>query len=199
MNYFFDEQVTKPERLPVTVTAAQEALAAATVEEIELGVLWRAVVSQTRSVTVDGALPQLIEIEPTTSIISLTRWAPDGAGVVVDVADYVSVSRDPKGTLICAAPGKNWPAPLRPIGSFSLVYAAGWEVSANENLVPASIVLMISKAVEYRAGGSGFEAIRIGGMEMDQSDSYRTDRLPRELTDIARGWFFRPGLFAGRP
>ena len=199
MNLFFDELITKPERLPIAVTAAQESLAAATVEEIELGVLWRAVVSQTRSVTVDGPLPQLIEIEPTTSIISLTRWAPDGAGVVVDVADYVSVSRDPKGTLICAAPGKNWPAPLRPIGSFSLVYAAGWAVSANENLVPASIVLMISKAVEYRAGGSGLEAIRIGPLEMDQSDSYRTDRLPRELTDIARGWFFRPGLFAGRP
>ena len=199
MNLFFDQLIAKPERLPIAVTAAQESLAAATVEEIELGVMWRAIVSQTRSITVDGALPQLIEIEPTTSIISLTRWAPDGAGVVVDVADYVSVSRDPKGTLICAAPGKNWPAPLRPIGSFSLVYDSGWTVSSNENLVPPSVLLMVERAIEYRAGGSGLEAIRIGPLEMDQAPSYRTDRLPRELTDIARAWFFRPGLFTGRP
>ena len=199
MNYFFDELVTKPERLPVTVTAAQEALAGAVVEELERSVMWRAIVSQTRSITVDGPLPQLIEIEPTTSIISLTRWAPDGAGVVVDVADYVSVSRDPKGTLICAAPGKNWPAPLRPIGSFSLVYAAGWTVSSNENLVPPSVLLLVELAFQFRAGGSGLGDITISGLEMKKPDSYATDRLPPEITSIAHAHQFRPGLFIGQP
>ena len=43
MNYFFSEIVTAPARLPITVAAADEALALAVTEELERGVLWRAI------------------------------------------------------------------------------------------------------------------------------------------------------------
>ena len=49
MNLFMTEIVTPPTTLPVTVAAADQALAAAVVEEIERTVhLWRGIVRQTR-------------------------------------------------------------------------------------------------------------------------------------------------------
>ena len=74
MNLFMTGVVTPPAHLPVEVAVADQALAAAVVEEVELTVLWRAVVAQERRIVLDGAPPQLIEIEPTTDIVSLTRW-----------------------------------------------------------------------------------------------------------------------------
>ena len=197
MNLFVSSVVVPATHLPITVAAAQESLAAAVVEEVERTILQRAIVRQTRRVVIDGSLASRLELEPVQAIVSLTRWTPSDPEEVVDAASYNLVSRDPAGAIVF--PDNDWPAPERAIGSFALTYTAGWVVTDSTNLVPPSVQLMIERAIEYRAGGSGLEAIRIGPLEMDQAPSYRTDRLPRELTDIARGWFFRPGLFAGRP
>ena len=196
MNYFGETTVAAT-HLPITAT--DEALAAAVVEEVERTILQRAIVRQTRRVVISGPLPTQIELEPIQSIVSLTRWTPDNSAEVVDASTYYFSTRDPAGTTIAPSPGSAWPAPFRMHGSFSLNYLAGWVVSANENNVPPSVKLMIERSIEYRAGGSGLEAIRIGPLEMEQAPSYRTDRLPRELTDIARGWFYRPGIYAARP
>ena len=199
MSLFLSEVITAPAHLPVTVAAADEALAAAVVQEIERGILWRAIVSQERRVTVDGALPPQIQIEPVASLTSLTRWTSTDAAEVIDADNYHVISRDPLGTVIVPLDGTNWPAPERSVGSFAITYMAGWEVSDTENHVPPTVKLMIERAIEFRAGGAGQGDIRIGSLEIDKPGSYQTDRLPRALTDIARAFFYRPGLFVGRP
>ena len=199
MNLFSFEVITPPSHLPITVSAAQNSLALAVIDECERAFLWRAIVAQERRITVDGPLPPRLEIEPASSIVGLTRWTPDDAAVVVDASSYYSVTRDPSGTILSPVPGAAWPSPARDIGSFALTYLAGWEVTDTSNLVPASVKLMIERAIEFRAGGSGLGDIRISGLEMDKPDSYQTDQLPRALTDIARAFVYRPGLFIGRP
>ena len=206
MNLFVSEIVTPPAHLPVTVDDADKALAAAVVEEIERGILWRAIVAQQRRIVIDGPLPSRIEIEPVTAIVSLTRWTPDNDAAVVDAASYNFVTRDPLGTIIAPAPGKNWPAPERSIGSFALTYMAGWTVTPESapgagdavNEVPASVRLMVERAVAFRAG-SGLGDIAIGSLKLSVLDSYATDQLPREIASIGRAYAYRPGLFAGRP
>ena len=74
MNLFVNEIVTPPAHLPIT--ASDTALAAAVTEEIERTILWRAIVLQERRILIDGPLPSRLEIEPVTSIVSLTRWTP---------------------------------------------------------------------------------------------------------------------------
>ena len=204
MTYFVSEIVTPPSRLPIMAT--DEALAAAVVEEVERGVLWRAIVSQERRIVIDGPLPSRIEIEPTTAITSLTRWTPTDDAVIVDEDIYDVVSRDPAGTIIAPAPGKNWPARERSIGSFALTYMAGWTVTPESapgagdatNEVPASVQLMVERAVAFRAG-SGLGDLRIGSLQMDVADSYKTDQLPREIASIGRAYAYRPGLIVSRP
>ena len=198
MSLFLSEIVVGPTHLPVTVAAADEALAASVVQELELAHLWRAIVSQTRRTTVDGPLPARIELEPAT-ITSINRWTSTDAASVIDAANYHVISRDPLGTVIVPLDGTNWPAPERSVGSFAITYMAGWEVSDTENHVPPTVKLMIERAIEYRSGGAGQGDIRIGSLEIDKPAAYQTDRLPRALTDIASAFFYRPGLFVGRP
>lgn len=196
MNFFVSEIVTPASRLPITVSDTD--LAAAVVDEIERTILWRAVVSQTRKIEIDGPLPSVLEIEPTTAIVSLTRWTNGDPAEVVDADSYEVVTRDPFGTILTPAPGMNWPAPERSIGSFSLTYMAGWVVTDTENKVPASVLLMLNRAVVFRAG-SGLGDIRIGSLQMDVADSYATDQLPREIASIGRAYAYRPGIFSSRP
>ena len=206
MTLFVSEIVTAPTALPITVDAADKALAAAVVEEIERGVLWRAIVRQERKIVIDGALPQLLDLEPVASITSITRGTETDAAEVIPADTYSFVSRDPTGTLIAPAPGKNWPAPLRPFGSFTLVYTAGWKVEPEStpgagdavNEVPPSVRLMVERAVAFRAG-SGLAGFTIGSIKINVADSYETDRIPPEITNIARVYQYRPGLFAARP
>ena len=193
MNLFMSEVVTPAEHLPIT--ASDTDLAAAVVDEIERTVLWRAVVSQTRKIEIDGPLPSVLEIEPTTAIVSLTRWTPTDDAVVVDADSYQVVSRDPFGTILTPAPGMNWPRPERSIGSFSLTYMAGWVVTDTENEVPASVLLMLNRAIEFRAG-SGLSGLTIGSLKLSVLDSYATDALPREIASIGRAYAYRPGIFA---
>ena len=57
---------------------------------------------------------------------------------------------------------------------------------------------MIEKAVAFRAG-SGLAGFTIGSIKINVADSYETDRIPPEITNIARVYQYRPGLFAARP
>ena len=183
MSLFVSEIVTPPAHLPITAT--DESLAAAVVEEIERGILWRAIVSQERRIVIDGPLPQRIEIEPVTAIVSLNKWTPSDDAAVIDAASYNFVSRDPAGAIIAPSNGMNWPEPERAIGSFILIYECGWEVTPEStagagdaaNKVPASVQLMVERAVEFRAG-SGLAGFTIGSLQMDVADSYKTDALP---------------------
>ena len=193
MNLFVSEVVTPPVLLPITIKEVE--LGGAVVEEIERTILWRAIVRQSRRIVIDGALPKLLELEPVSSVVSLTRWTPTDDAAVIDAASYDFVSRDPAGTTIFAAPGKNWPAPQRDIGSFALTYWAGWEVTGSTNAVPLSIQLMVSRAVEFRQG-AGLGDIGIGSLRLDVAPSYDSDALPREIASIGRAWAYRPGIFS---
>ena len=203
MNLFVSEIVTPPAHLPVTVAAADQALAAAVVEEIERVHLWRAVVAQTRRILIDGSLPARIELEPAT-ITSITRWTPTDDAEVIDAASYNFVSRDPAGCII--QPNSSWPQPQRSLDSFRLTYECGWEVEPESapgagdgtNHVPPSVRLMIERAVRFRAG-SGLGNIEIGSLKINVADSYKTDALPREILSLGRSFEYRPGLFSARP
>ena len=199
------EIITPPAHLPVTVAAADQALAAAVVEEIERGVLWRAIAGpQTRRIVIDGPLPPRIELEPVTAIVSLTMWTPTDGAAVIGADNYHYVTRDPGGTII--VPNSSWPAPQISIGSFSINYECGWTVTpetaplANDaiNLVPASIQLMLKRAIEFRAG-AGLGDIAIGSLKLSVADSYSTDRLPVAIASIGRAYQYRPGLISARP
>ena len=203
MSFYAYEIVTPPAHLPVTVAAADMALAAAVVEEIERGVLWRGIVRQERRILIDGPLPQILELEPLTGIVSLTRWTPTNDAAVIPEASYYSVTRDPHGTIV--APNGSWPAPERPIGSFALNYECGFQVTPESsqgagdavNNVPAAVRFMIERAVKFRAVSGGVGDISIGSLKISVDDSYRTDALPREITNIGRSWMWRPGIFTG--
>ena len=204
MTYFPSEIVTPPASLPITAT--DEALAAAVVEEIERAILWRAVVLQTRKILIDGTLP-ILELEPVSSIVSLTRWTPTDPAEVIDPASYYLVSRDPAGALIAPVTGYDWPAPERSIGSFELTYQAGWTVTPETalnagdgvNEVPASILLMLNRAISFRSGSGGIGDIKIGSLDLSVPDSYATDRLPAAIASIGRAYQYRPGVMSARP
>ena len=191
------EIIVPPDHLPVEVADADQALAEAVTEQIERSVLNRAVVLQTRRITLDGALPVRFEIEPTRSL-SITRWTPSDAAEVIPAATYNSVSRDPQGTLIALSTGSAWPAPERSIGSFAVNYTAGWEVSDTSNSVPPSVKLMVERAVEFRRGAS-LAGFTIGSLTIDVAPSYKTDRIPPEIASIGAAFAYRPGIFVGRP
>ena len=197
------EIITPPAHLPVTVAAADMALAAAVVEEIEKVHLWRAVVAQTRRILIDGSLPARIELEPAT-ITSITRWTPTDDAEVISTASYNFVTRDPGGCII--QPNSSWPQAQRPLSSFAITYTCGWEVTPESspgagdatNAVPPSIQLLVSRAVRFRAG-SGLGDLTIGPLTIGLADSYKTDRIPPEIASIGRAYAYRPGLFSARP
>ena len=201
MNVFMTGVVTPPEHLPIA--ASDTDLAAAVVEEIERTVLWRACVLQTRRILIDGPLPQILELEPVSAIVSLTMWSPTDDAAVI--GDYSVVTRD-AGTIIAPDPGASWPAPERQVGSFALTYLAGWVVTPESspgagdaiNMVPPSVQLMLKRAIEFRAG-SGVGDLTIGSLTIGLADSYKTDALPREITNIGRSFQYRPGLISARP
>ena len=200
------EIITPPAHLPVTVAAADQALAAAVVEEIERTILWRAIVRQERRIVLDGPLPPRFELEPVASLTGLTMWTPTDDDAVIDAASYYSVTRDPGGTILEPVPWENWPSPERSIGSFSLNYSCGWEVSPESspgagdavNHVPPSVRLMIERAIAFRAG-SGVGDLSIGSLKITVAPSYATDRIPPEIAAIGRAWAYRPGLISSRP
>ena len=128
------------------------------------------------------------------SIVSLTRWTPADNAAVIDAASYNLVSRDPAGTIIAPLDGNSWPEPERAIGSFVLTYMAGWEVTPESapgagdavNEVPASVQLMVERAVAFRQGAGGLAQLTTGSIKMDFPDNYQTDQLPPEIARSGR-------------
>ena len=57
---------------------------------------------------------------------------------------------------------------------------------------------MVMRAVSFRAG-SGLGELTIGSLKLSVANSYKTDAIPPEIRNIARGYFYRPGLFAAVP
>ena len=137
--------------------------------------------------------------------MSLTKWTPGNAAAVIDAASYNFVSRDPAGCII--QPNSSWPQPQRSLDSFRLTYECGWEVEPESapgagdaiNNVPSSVILMLTRAIEFRAGGGGVGDLKIGSLDLSVPASYSTDQLPRELTSIARAFQYRPGIISARP
>ena len=123
---------------------------------------------------------------------------------MIDPSDYMVVTRDPSGTIIAPHHRNGWPAAERSIGSFALTYECGWTVTPETapgagdavNEVPAAILFMLDRAVAFRRG-SGVGDLSIGTLKISVADSYRTDALPLAITNIARAWAYRPGLFTG--
>ena len=92
------------------------------------------------------------------------------------------------------------------IGSFTLTYESGWTVTPESaplagdgvNEVPASVRLMVERAVQFRAG-AGLGNIGIGSLKLEVDDSYATDQLPAAIASIGRAYQYRPGIIAARP
>ena len=169
-------------------------------------VLWRAIVAQTRRITVDGPLPPRIELEPVTAITSITRWTPADDAEVVDAASYNFVSRDPLGPVIVPLDGTNWPAPARAIGSFTLNYSCGFTVTPETapladdavNEVPPSVQLMIKRAISFRSGSGGLAGITIGSLKLDVREVLQLQtRIPREIASIGRSLPVQTGPVRG--
>ena len=207
MNLFMSEVVVPPEHLPIIISDAQKALTRAVVEEVERCILWRAVVVQQRKIIVDGPLPPRIEIEPVSGSVSIAQWTPTDAAEVIPASTYNVVTREPAGTIIIPAEGQNWPAPERAIGSFALTYQAGWEVAPESapgagdgvNNVPASLQLLVQRALAFRAAPHGLGDLKIGSIDISVPKSYSTDKLPSSITSLGRFYQYRPGVFAARP
>ena len=152
---FASEIVTPPTALPVTVAEAQEyaradsdasifeRLIAAVTLETERSVLWRAIVSQRRRLVVDALLAPRLTLEPTTTIVSLTRWTEADAAMVVSADSYHVSSSDPGGTVVSLRRGATWPGSERETAAYALTYDCGWPVAD----VPAAIQHMILTAV----------------------------------------------------
>ena len=140
MSFFVTSVVTPPAHLPISSTDTD--LAAAVVDEVERMILWRAVVSQVRRITIDGPLPSRIELEPLTAIVGLTMWTPTDPDAVIDAASYTVVSRDPLGTII--APNSSWPAPERSLG-FILVGPTHAGGKSRRNPPPA----LVTRSTQY--------------------------------------------------
>ena len=87
-----------------------------------------------------------------------------------------------------------------------MTYHGGWTVTPESaplagdgvNEVPASVRLMVERAVSFRAG-AGLGNIGIGSLKLEVADSYSTDQLPRAIASIGRAYAYRPGLFSARP
>ena len=160
---FASEIVTPPPDLPVTVADAHAytradsddeifaRLIAAVTLETERSVLWRGIVAQTRRLVVDAPLAPNLTLEPTTAIVSLTRWTEADAVEVVPEEVYHVSSSDPGGTIVSLRRGQVWPSAERETAAYALTYDCGWSVDRGVNpvinSVPAAVQHMILTAV----------------------------------------------------
>ena len=129
---------------------------------------------------------------------------------VIDAASYTVVSRDPAGApSLCPTPGGKVVARPGTISSGASLINYHMRVGRSRrkpspgagdavNNVPASVRLMIERAIKFRAG-SGVGDLTIGSLTIGLADSYKTDRIPAAITSIGRAWAYRPGLFSARP
>ena len=185
---FVSEIVTPPAHLPVTVAAADQALAAAVVEEIERVHLWRAIVAQTRRILIDGPLPARIELEPTTAIVSLTRWTPrrrrqrDRRG---QLQSYVT-SRETGRDHHCSRSGVMARArtSVRELRAYLHGGLGRSRLKPRSMLVtrltksPPAIQLMIEARNQRLGPEVDWATLTIGSLTIGLADSYKTDRTP---------------------
>ena len=210
---FASEIVTPPSALPVTVDEAQayaqtdsddsifEKLIDAVTLETERSVLWRAIVAQRRRLVVNAPLARRLELEPTTSIESLTRWTDDDAAVVVSEDVYHVESSDPGGTVISLRRGQVWPDAEREIAAYALTYDCGWSVDREGdpevNDVPSAIQHMILTAVaaQYQHidpfSGSGLRKIKpVGSVDLQAA-------IPPAVADLGQAYAYRQTIGRG--
>ena len=209
---FASEIVTAPSALPVTVAEAQEyaraesdaAIFARLIEavtlETERSILWRGIVTQRRLLVVNAPLAPKLTLEPTTSIVSLTRWTDADAVEVVPATIYHVASSDPGGTVVSLRRGKAWPSAEREEASYALTYECGWpvdrEVDPVVNSVPAAIQHMILAAVaaQYQNidpfAAAGVRDLKVGSIELQAA-------IPPDVADLGRAYAYRQTIGRG--
>ena len=201
---FASEIVTAPSALPVTVAEAQEyaradsddsifaRLIEAVTLEMERSVLWRAIVAQRRRLFTDAPLAPKITLEPTTSIVSLTRWTDTAPAEVVPAEVYHVSSSDPGGTVVSLRRGKSWPTSERQTDAYALTYDCGWEV----NDIPAAIQHMILSAVakQYQNidpfAASGVRDLKVGSVVLKAA-------IPPDVSDPGLAYAYRQTIGRG--
>ena len=201
---FASEIVTPPTSLPVTVSEAQgyaradsddtifERLIAAVTLETERSVLWRAIVSQRRRLVVDAPLARELTLEPTTDIVSLTRWTDADEAAVVSEDVYHAQSSDPAGTVVSLRRGQFWPDAERETAAYALTYDCGWPVDS----VPTAIQHMILTAVaaQYQNidpfAAAGVRDLKVGSVELKAA-------MPPAVAALGRAYAYRATIGRG--
>ena len=209
---FVSEIVTPPAALPVTVAEAQayaradsddaifSRLIAAVTLETERSVLWRAIVAQRRRLVVDAPLARQIDLEPTTDIVSLTRWTDADAVEVVPAETYHVESSDPAGTVVSLRRGGIWPEAERENAAYALTYDCGWSVDLEANPqvndVPAAIQHMILTAVaaQYQNidpfAAAGVRDLKVGSVELKAA-------MPPDVARLGQAYAYRTTIGRG--
>ena len=201
---FSSEIVTPPAAQPVTVAEAQayaradsddaifERLIAAVTLETERSVLWRAIVAQRRRLVVDAPLARRLDLEPTTDIVSLTRWTDADATEVVPATVYHVESSDPGGTVVSLRRGQVWPAAERESAAYALTYDCGWAVDA----VPAAIqhMILIAVAAQYQNidpfAAAGVRDLKVGSVELKAA-------MPPAVAALGQAYAYRATIGRG--
>ena len=201
---FVSEIVNPPAALPVTVAEAQEyaradsddtifsRLIAAVTLETERSILWRAIVTQRRRLVVDSPLAPKLELEPSTSIVSLTRWTDSDAAEVVPAEVYHVESSDPAGTVVSLRRGSRWPGAQRENAAYALTYDCGWPV----NDVPEAIQHMILTAVaaQYQNidpfAAAGVRDLKVGSVALKAA-------IPPAVAALGRAYSYRATIGRG--
>ena len=169
-----------------------ERLIAAVTLETERSVLWRAIVAQRRRLLADAPLAPNLELEPTTSIVSLTRWTDADPVVVVPADVYHAASSDPGGTVVSLRRGRAWPGAERATAGYALTYDCGW--LAND--VPAGIKHMILKAVaaQYQNidpfAASGVRDLKVGSVLLKAA-------IPPDVAALGSAYAYRQTIGRG--
>ena len=209
---FVSEVVTPPSDLPVTVTEAQEyartesdsaiftRLIPAVTLETERSVLWRAIVSQRRRILLPAPLAPQINLEPISSLVSLTRWTDSDPVAVVSEDVYHVATSDPGGTVVSLRRGGFWPDAERQEAAYALTYDCGWsverEVDPVENEVPDAIQHMILMAVaaQYQNidpfAAAGVRDLKVGSVELKAA-------IPPKVAALGRAYAYRQTIGRG--
>ena len=201
---FVSEIINPPSALPVTVAEAQEyaradsddtifsRLIAAVTLETERSILWRGIVTQRRRLVVDSPLAPKLELEPSTSIVSLTRWTDSDAAEVVPSEVYHVASSDPAGTVVSLRRGSRWPGAQRENAAYALTYDCGWPV----NDVPEAIQHMILTAVaaQYQNidpfAAAGVRDLKVGSVALKAA-------IPPAVAALGRAYAYRATIGRG--
>ena len=169
-----------------------ERLIEAVTLETERSVLWRGIVAQRRRLVVDANPGLRLTLEPTTSIVSLTRWTQADAVEVVPPETYHVSSSDPGGTVVSLRRGKFWPYAERETAAYALTYDCGWPVAD----VPAAIQHMIltQVAAQYQNidpfASSGVRDLKVGSVVLKAA-------IPPDVAALGSAYAYRQTIGRG--